>query len=74
LFVQPKLAQDEQPGHGLMRAGAVRGPRPPAKPCAHQTGAEIVVAIAGRIVVAIRRPAILRGVVPTAAAIDPVRA
>jgi hypothetical protein len=57
-----------------MHAGAIRKPRPPAKLCAHQTEAEIVVAVVGHIVVAIRRPAILRGVVPTAAAIDPVRA
>ena len=42
--------------------------------CTRQAEANVVVAIVRRIVVAIRRSAILRSVVPTAAAIHAVRA
>ena len=46
----------------------------PAQPCAQQAEAEVVVAIARRVVVAIRRTAVRGGVVPVAATIHPVRA
>ena len=55
-----------------MHAGMVRKPYPLAQPCAQQAKAEIVVAIAGVVVVAIRRPAVPGGIVPAAAPIDPV--
>jgi len=42
--------------------------------CAQKTEAEVVVAIAGTIVVAICRPAVTCTVVPTTATINPVRA
>jgi len=40
--------------------------------CTHKTNPEVVVAIAGRIVVAIRRTQVLRVVVPAAATIHAV--
>jgi hypothetical protein len=47
---------------------------PPAKSSAQKAETEVVVAIARRIPVAIRRPAVDGVVVPTAAPIHPVRA
>ena len=42
--------------------------------CAQQAETEVIVAVAGVVVVAVRRPAVDGGVVPTAAPIHPVRA
>ena len=43
-------------------------------PCAHESKPEVVVAVARRVVVAIRRPRVLGGVVPATAPYYPVRA
>ncbi len=42
--------------------------------CAQKAKAQVVVAVAGVVPVAVRRPAVLGGVVPRAAAMNPVRA
>jgi hypothetical protein len=47
---------------------------PPAKSSAQKAETKVVVAVAGRVPVAIRRPAVDGVVVPTAAPIHPVRA
>ena len=55
-------------------AGGILEPRPLAPPRAQQAEAQVVVAVAWRVVVAIRRPAVPGVVVPATAPIHPVRA
>ena len=74
LFVRLLAGAGQTPWTRRWHASAIHEPRPPAPPCARQAEAQVVVAVARRVPVAIRRPAVPGVVVPAAAAFHPVRA